>query len=133
MSIQENKLFIRRYFDMFNQGGAEAVAQLITDQHLKDHIAFFEGAFPGYQLSAREMVAEGDKVVVDARMTGTHQGPLMEMPPTGKAVEIPIIIIYQLANGKIVDHTMVADRAGLMQQLGDVVESGRSGNSVFQA
>ncbi len=133
MSTQENKLFIRRYFDKFNQGGGTAVAHLVSDQHLKDHIAFFEGAFPGYQLNAKAMVAEGDKVVVDARMTGTHQGPLMEMPPTGKAVEIPIIIIYQLANGKIVDHTMVADRAGLMQQLGDVVESGRSGNSVFQA
>ncbi|MCA9874386.1 MAG: ester cyclase [Anaerolineales bacterium] len=117
MSIQENKLFIRRYFDMFNQGGAEAVAQLITDQHLKDHIAFFEGAFPGYQLSAREMVAEGDKVVVDALMTGTHEGPLMEMSPTGKAIKVPFIIIYRLAGGKIVDHTMVADQAGLMQQL----------------
>jgi predicted ester cyclase len=117
MSTQDNKLFIRRYFDMFNQGGGTAVAHLVTDQHLKDHIAFFEGAFPGYQLAAKEMVAEGDKVVVDVLMTGTHKGPLMEMPPTGKEVKVPFIIIYQLSDGKIVDHTMVADQAGLMQQL----------------
>jgi len=117
MSEQENKLFIRRYFDKFNQGGGAAVADIVADQHLKDHIAFFEGVFPGYQLTATEMVAEGDKVVVDALMTGTHKGPLMEMPPTGKEVEVPFIIIYQLADGKIVDHTMVADQAGMMQQL----------------
>jgi len=117
MSTQENKLFIRRYFDMFNQGGGTAVAHLVADQHLKDHIAFFEGVFPGYQLNAKEMVAEGDKVVVDALITGTHKGPLMEMPPTGKEVEVHAIIIYQLANGKIVNHSMVADQAGMMQQL----------------
>ena len=117
MSTQENKLFIRRYIDKFNQGGGTAVADLVADQHLKDHIAFFEGVFPGYQVTAKEMLAEGDKVVVDAIITGTHKGPLMEMSPTGKKVEVPFIIIYQLADGKIVDHTMVADQAGMMQQL----------------
>ena len=117
MSTQENKLFIRRYFDKFNQGGGSAVAHLVADQQLKDHIAFYESVFPGYQLIAKEMVAEGDKVVVDALVKGIHKGPLNGMPPTGKEIEMPFIIIYQLADGKIVDHTMVADQAGLMQQL----------------
>jgi predicted ester cyclase len=117
MSSQENKLFIRRYFDMFNQGGGTAVTHIVNDEHLKEHIAFFESAFPGYQLIAKEMIAEGDKVVVDALMQGTHTGPLMQMSPTGKQVEVPFIIIYQVSGGKIVDHTMVADQAGLMQQL----------------
>lgn len=117
MSTAENKLFIRRYFDTFNQGGGTAVADIVTDEHLKEHIAFFENAFPGYQLSAKEMIAEGDNVVVDAAMIGTHKGDLMGIPPTGKKVEVPFIIIYQVAGGKIVDHTMVADQAGLMQQI----------------
>lgn len=117
MSTQENKLFIRRYFDTFNQGGGTAVTDLVTDDHLKEHIAFFEGAFPGYQLAAKEMIAEGDKVVVDALLKGVHKGDLMGLPPTGKQVEVPFIIIYQITGGKIVDHTMVADQAGLMQQL----------------
>lgn len=117
MSTQENKLFIRRYFDTFNQGGSSAVADIVADEHLKEHIAFFEGVFPGYQLTANEMIAEGEKVVVDAALTGTHKGELMGMPPTGKQVRVPFIIIYQVSGGKIVDHTMVADQAGMMQQL----------------
>ena len=63
------------------------------------------------------MIAEGDNVVVDAAMTGTHTGDLMDIPPTGKEVEVPFIIIYQISGGKIVDHKMVADQAGLMQQI----------------
>lgn len=118
MSTQENKLFIRRYFDTFNQGGGTAVADIVADPHLKEHIAFFEVAFPGYQLTAKEMVAEGDKVVVDAAMQGVHKGELMGHPPTGKQVDVPFIIIYQLSGGKIVNHHMVADQVSLMQQLG---------------
>jgi predicted ester cyclase len=118
MSTLENKLFIRRYFDKFNQGGGAEVADLVTDEHLKEHIAFFEAAFPGYQLSAKEMIAEGDKVVVDAALSGVHKGELMGLPPTGKEVEVPFIIVYRVSGGKIVDHTMVADQARLMQQLG---------------
>jgi predicted ester cyclase len=117
MSAQENKLFIRRYLDTFNHGGGAAVADMVADEHLKEHIAFFEGVFPGYQLTAKEMIAEGDKVVVNATVTGTHQGELMGLPPTGRQVEVPLIIIYRVSGGRIVDHTMVADQAGLMQQL----------------
>ena len=117
MSTQENKSFIRRYYDKFNQGGGAAVNDLVADKHLQEHIAFFEGAFPGYQLVAKQMIAEGDSVVVDATMRGTHTGELMGIPPTGRDVEVPFIIIYKVSGGKIVDHTMVADQAGLMQQL----------------
>lgn len=119
MSLEENKLFIRRYFDKFNQGGGSLVADIVADEHLKQHITFFEGAFPGYQLSAKDMIAEGDKVVVDATMQGTHKGELMGLPPTGKQVEVPFIIVYKLSGGKIVDHSMVADQAGLMKQLSE--------------
>ena len=118
MSTQENKLFIRRYFDTFNQGGSTAVADDVADDHLIEHISFFEAAFPGYQLTAREMVAEGDKVVVDASLQGVHKGELMGHAPTGKPVDVPFIIIYQIAGGKIVHHHMVADQVSLMQQLG---------------
>jgi predicted ester cyclase len=118
MSTQENKLFIRRYFDTFNRGGGAAVADVVADDHLKEHIAFFEAAFPGYQLTAKEMVAEGDKVVVDASFQGVHKGELMGHPATGKSVDMPFIIIYEVAGGKIVNHHMVADQVSLMQQLG---------------
>ena len=51
---------------------------------------------------------------------GTHRGELMGVPPTGKAVSVPAILIYRIANGKIAEFWMNADTLGLLQQLGAV-------------
>ena len=52
------------------------------------------------------------------RWTGTHQGPFLSFPVTGKSFEITAIRIYRIADGKIVKSTAVQDRLGLLQQLG---------------
>ena len=121
MSAEENKAFIRRCFDAM--GKDKSVATLDeyiadADEELKQHIVAFEAAFPGYGIIVEDMIAEGDKVVVRGTMHGTHKGDLMGIPPTGKQVTMPVIIIYRIADGKIVEHWMIADQLGLMQQLG---------------
>jgi predicted ester cyclase len=78
----------------------------------------FEAAFPGYELSADDLIAEGDKVVLRATFHGTHRGDLMGVAPTGKSVTLPLIIVYRIADGKIADHWLAVDRMELMQQLG---------------
>jgi predicted ester cyclase len=120
MSVEENKTLIRRYFELFNQDWKAALKEYIADEELAHHIQFFETVFPNYQLVAEDMVAEGDKVVVRTRMHGTHQGPLMNIAPTGKAVTMPFMIIYRVVNGKIIQHWLIADQMGLMQQLGAI-------------
>lgn len=78
----------------------------------------FETAFPGYRLTAEEMIAEGNLVFVRTRFDGTHDGDLMGIAPTGKPVSIEIALIYHIENGKIVDHWMLSDLLGVMQQVG---------------
>jgi predicted ester cyclase len=122
MSITENKAFIARYFEAIS--GKDKPLSVVnryvadSDQELKNHIAFFEASFPQYELIADEMLAEGNKVTVRARFIGTHKGELMGIPPTGKTTEIEIALIYEVENGKIVNHWMLADQMSLMQQLG---------------
>ena len=65
-----------------------------------------------------DMVAEGNKVAIRVTFKGTHQGEFLGIAPTGKDVSIPISLIYRLAGGMIVEHWMLADQLGLMQQLG---------------
>jgi predicted ester cyclase len=89
-----------------------------SDQELKDHIAFFEAAFPHYELIADDMVAEGDKVAIRATFNGTQTGEFLGVAPTGKDVSISLILVYRVAGGKIGEHWMNADQLGLMQQLG---------------
>ena len=121
MSAEENKAFIRRYLDALSKDKSDAtVNEYVTDEELKQHISVFETAFPGYQLTADDIMAEGEKVMVRATTRGTHKGELMGIPPTGKQITVSLIIIYRIANGKIVEHWMNADQLGMMQQLGVV-------------
>ncbi|MEZ4672917.1 MAG: ester cyclase [Caldilineaceae bacterium] len=46
-----------------------------------------------YELIADDLLAEADKVVV-RWVRGTHEGDFMGIPATGKAVDVPGIIIY---------------------------------------
>jgi predicted ester cyclase len=126
MSKEENKAFVLRYFEVMGKGKSPAAVDrwiADSDQELKQHIAVFEAAFPGYQLKAEDLVAEGDKVAVRATVTGSHQGELAGIPPTGKAISASGMLIYRIAGGKIVEHWMVFDDLGVMQQLGVIPAS----------
>ena len=122
MSVSENKAFISRYLDVIN--GKEKLAAVVdqfiseADALLKQHIAGYEAAFPRYALIAEDMIAEADKVVVRLTFRATYGGGFMNIPATGQQVAMPGIIIYRIADGKIVDHWMQVDSAALMQQLG---------------
>jgi predicted ester cyclase len=123
---QKNKEFIINYFNDLATGVPKTRAVLekyMTDEALIAHIEFFEVAFPAYEVYIDEMTAEGNRVVVQARIKGTHQGDLGGIPPTYKTVNFPFVIRYEIENNKIVNHWMLADQMELMQQLGVVPEA----------
>ena len=121
MSLQkENKEFIIRYLNALS-GKPKTLAdsdKWMSDQHLKEHIHFFESIFPSYEVFADEMTAEGDRVIVRARMKGVHQGTFHGIPPTFREVEMPFAISYTIKDNMIVDHWLIADSMELLQQLG---------------
>lgn len=119
-NLKKNREFIIRYFNAISghKKTRELCEEYTNDEKLIEHIAFFEGAFPKYELFIEEMVTEANKVVVRGRATGIHSGHLNGIPPTGKKMDLPFIIRYTLENGKITDHWLLADQMILMEQLG---------------
>ena len=121
MSTEETKGLMQRYFEALMKEKSDAtVNRFVSNESLKQHIKMFEAAFPGYQLSLEDMVVEGDKVALRSVMTGTHQGELMGIPATGKAVSVPLMLFYRVEDGKIAEFWMNADNLGLLQQLGAI-------------
>ena len=119
----QNKEFIARYFNALGGGVTktkELLEKYITDEALIGHINFFEPVFPGYEVIADEMTAEGNKVVVKARFKGIHEGDLNGILPTHRSIEFPFAIGYEIENEKIVGHWMIVDRMAMMEQLGAV-------------
>ena len=75
-------------------------------------------AFPDMRITIDGMIAEGDSVAVYYTGTGTHQGELIGIPPTGKQVSASAILTLRIANGKIVEDWLDGGKLSLLQQLG---------------
>lgn len=119
-NLKKNRQFIIDYYNTLSgfEKPRELCERYTNDEKLIEHIEFFEGAFPRYNLFIEEMVTEGNKVVVMARATGIHTGHLNGIPPTGRKMDLPFIIRYTIEKNKITDHYLVADQIILMEQLG---------------
>lgn len=122
MSTEANKALVRRYLAALS--GQEKPASLVdeyvaeSDPELKQHIADAEQGFPLYELIEEDLIAEGDQVMLKAKWRGTHSGAFMGIPASGQNVDVPVALIYRIADGKIAAHWMLADNMGLMQQIG---------------
>ena len=74
-------------------------------------------------MHAEAVLVSGDKTVTRVRATGTHQGELMGMPPTGKSVDVKLIDIMQFNDaGMVSEHWGLMDMFSMMQQLGAIPE-----------
>ncbi len=117
---KQNKEFIIRYINTLSGKvkTREVMEKYVTDEELIGHIEFFDAAFPRYEMFADEITAEGDRVVVRARFKGCHSREFNGIPATNRNVEFPFVISYNIENGKIVHHWLMADQTVLMEQLG---------------
>lgn len=139
MSLQENKALVRRFVEEVQNQHNLAALDVLYSPDFVDHSGitnppnregskqFFTvlfAAFPDMRFTIRQQLAEGDKVMTHKTFQGTHQGPFMGIPATGKQVAFDVIDIFTVANGNLTDHWAVADLLGLMQQLGEVPTPG---------
>src|SRR5207237_7585790 len=117
---RKNKEFIINYLNAVSGvvKKRELLEKYITDEALIGHIEVFEAAFPNYDVLVDEMTAEGKRVIIKARVKGTHLGDLGGIPPTYKMVDFPFVVAYEIENEKIISHWMIADQMSLMEQLG---------------
>jgi steroid delta-isomerase-like uncharacterized protein len=138
MANQQNEEIARRAFEMFNSGDTSGAAEIIADGAVSHDPALpeemsgpegFAQAVQGYRtafsdltLTVEEMFSDGDYVCSRWSSSGTHDGDLMGIPPTGKHASVTGIGIDKIQDGKIVESWTEWDNAGLMQQLGLVGE-----------
>ncbi len=85
---------------------------------LKDSIGILRSAFPDAQVSADDVIVEGDRLAVRSTLRGTHGGDFLGIPATGKKVEVAGYDMVRFEDDKVVEHWGVIDSAALMEQLG---------------
>jgi predicted ester cyclase len=144
MSIEGNKLLVRRYYEeVFNTGNVANIAQFISSDYVemyqntvhpiglkgaKEHVLGVRHVFPDLHISVEQQIGEGDWVVTRITVRGTHQDEWLGTAPTGKPLEFTGININKVINGRIVEHGGAANlfepllEAGAIRVVGEEKE-----------
>lgn len=89
-----------------------------ADPGLVENIMFFDEVFPRYEVAIDEILAEGDRVMVRARLKGKHEGTFLGIPPTHVEIEIPYVVGYQIQNNKVIHSWLISDMLPMLEKLG---------------
>jgi steroid delta-isomerase-like uncharacterized protein len=74
-------------------------------------------AFPDLRVEIVRWVVDGDTVVTEELMSGTHRGIFAGLAPTGRRVRLPMMHLTRVCDGRIVERIAYHDTAGILRQL----------------
>jgi steroid delta-isomerase-like uncharacterized protein len=135
---EENKAIARRALEevFSGQGDLDVADELFAPNYVghdpaspedirgpegvKEFASMYRNAFPDVLMSVEDQVAEGDKVVTRWIASGTHQGDMMGIAPTGNRVTVAGTSIERIVNGKIEETWDNYDALGMMEQIGAI-------------
>ncbi len=129
-TLEQNKRLVRRHYEeVLSQKRLDLIEELYSDSiQIGDEASMPRAQFsamahlmmtifPDIEVTVRDQVAEGDKVVSRWTATGTQQGDFLGVAATGKRVTIKAIHIHQIQDGRICALWEEIDLLGLVQQL----------------
>ena len=141
MSAEENKAVIRRLVEEVYNGNNldlldELVAQdMVNHSAAPEHQHGIEGfrrvnrwvrdAFSDAHYRIDDMIAEGDMVACRVRVSGTMQGELFGVAPTGKSFTAEHVHWHRVVGGKLAERWAVRDDLGALIQLGIIDPPGK--------
>lgn len=118
------------YYSALNRGDVDAALAFWAGQ-LRDGqrrtLESIRRTFPDYSVRIADAIGQRDRVVVRQVESGTHRGDpqsefaggfLNGVPPTGLPVEIAVIHVYRVTEGRIAEHWEARDDVAMLVQLG---------------
>ena len=132
---KENKELVRRLEEAWDRSDVDTVRSLLApnfvthsvppgtpgtvDGIVQNHQMSMQ-SFPDRKVVVEDLIAEGDKVVVRCRTTGTNKGglPWAGVPANDKPVDFTWVSTYRIEGGKVAEHWGLNDAGTLMAQLG---------------
>jgi steroid delta-isomerase-like uncharacterized protein len=118
--------------EIWGRGRKELIDQCLTSDYL-DHDPLFgdsdadglrewikmnQKAFPDFRFEVEEVLEAGDKVIVRFVGSGTHQGELMGLPPSGRKVRSRGCCIMAFEGDKVSEQWDYWDTLDFLRQLG---------------
>ncbi|MEO7330913.1 MAG: ester cyclase [Minicystis sp.] len=135
MNHETARSIVAPFYDALNRPAEKDVAALVEGAAIADWRSFsgegvsksreefiqqvkgFGKLIPYLAWNIKEVIADGDKVVVRSEASGTPAGELFGVPHGGKSFRIMTIDIHTVRDGKLATAHHVEDWAGVVRQL----------------
>ncbi|WP_342088108.1 ester cyclase [Dyadobacter sp. OTU695] len=129
-----NKAVVRRFNqEVIGEGNLESFKELMHEQFVNrsapdgmsngaDGMLYFfneilRPAMPDVHVTIHQQVAQGDLVTTRKTISGTHTGTLLGIPATGRVVNIDVIDIVRVKDGKYFEHWGITSLPEVLSQL----------------
>lgn len=134
-TVDENIDLVRVALDSINRGDMAGLAATVTPDFVRTDLArafvfdstgadpltsfitTVRSAMPDFAMEITDAFGTDDRVAIEIRLTGTHQGEFMGTPPTGRSIEINGVSHYRFRDGRICENHQLLDIAGLFRTL----------------
>jgi predicted ester cyclase len=136
MNAQASKSLVERMIRECQEPGNAALVETFFSADFVDHTplpgipptrdgiaALFlalKAGFPDLRIEILDQVADGGSVATRKRFRGTHGGSFIGIPASGRPLDLTVIDILKVRDGKLTEHWVVVDRMDLLTQLGVV-------------
>jgi len=95
-----------------------APGQAAGRESVKPLLAQLTTTFPDLKLTIEDILQDGNKVVVRAKMAGTQSQPFVSFPSKDRRMDIQVIDIHEFKDGKIIRTWHTEDWMTGLRQLG---------------
>ena len=115
-----NKELIRRFYEVVVSGNLlDEIPQYISEdwmlrtgddttfigvEGMRQHLIAVRKTYPDYSMKILRQYEDGDAIISEFIMRGTHKGEFIGITPTNKVIEITGVDIDRVMNGKIIEH-----------------------------
>jgi steroid delta-isomerase-like uncharacterized protein len=137
VSTEKSVAIVGKLYDLWNDRDLDGALELAAEdvevrlvalgQTLTGHEGFrrfmdrFATASSDMKKAVTNQVASDDQVVSEFTLRGTHDGALQtptgEIPPTGRSIELDVVEVVRIRDGKVASITNYSDTDTLMRQL----------------
>jgi steroid delta-isomerase-like uncharacterized protein len=90
-------------------------------------------AFPDFHFDVRKIQDADDAVIVEGDFRGTHLGVWRGLPPTGRSIDFPLIIVFEFEEDRMVCERTYFDIGTPLRQLGVARDPNSLGGQIATA
>lgn len=136
MSAPENKELLRRYYEeVVSTGAVDRITEFVSPDYVevhentrhpvgiegaKAHVIGVRRTYPDLVLKVTRQIAEGDVVVSEVTMHGTHEGDWLGITPTGQKISVTAVNVDRVQDGRIVEHGGAANLLEPLLRIGAI-------------